>query len=119
MPIPYIPLEDEIGEKVKADPRNFKGKVNGKATVNATVWRGRNQESFLIHIIGTLNYCDRMKLFVKWKTTKTKRDNLQADLREHYNYIHIFQDVQDDTSPTQEREKVLESQETSPEKTSA
>ena len=64
-PIPYIPLEDEIGEKVKADPRTFKVKVDGKTTVNASVWMGGSQEGFLIQVINALNYCDRTKLFAK------------------------------------------------------
>ena len=87
-PIPYISLEDEIGDKVRADPCMFKVKVNGKTTVDASVWIGGSQESFLIHIIGVLNYCDRTKLFAKWKAVKNKRDNLQADLKESYDYIH-------------------------------
>ena len=37
-PFPYIPLKDEIGDKVKADPRTFKVKVDGKTTANASVW---------------------------------------------------------------------------------
>ena len=44
--LPYIPLEDETGEKVKADPCTIKVKVNGKTTANVLVWMGGNQESF-------------------------------------------------------------------------
>ena len=36
-PIPYIPVEDEIGEKVKHDSRTFKVKLDNKTTVNASV----------------------------------------------------------------------------------
>ena len=112
-------MEDDIGEKVKVDLRTFKVNVDGKTTVNVSVWTGGNQESCLIHIIGALNYCNRTKLFVKWKAAKTKRDGLQADLRESYDYICMLQDIQDDTSPMQEREKVPEAQETSPKRTLA
>ena len=103
-PILYIPLEDEIRDKVKADPPMFKVKVDGKTTINTSVWIGRSQESFLIHIIGALNYCDGTKLFAKWKAAKNERDNLQAFLKESYNYISILEKVQDNPVPTQESE---------------
>ena len=106
--IPYIPLEDEIGDKVTADP-----------SVNASVWTGESQESFLIHIIGAINYCNRTKLFEKWKAPKNERDNLQADLKESYNYVCMLEKVQENPVPTQERERGSEGQETSPERTLA
>ena len=37
LPIPYIPVEDKIGDKVKANLRTFKVKVDGKMTINASV----------------------------------------------------------------------------------
>ena len=36
--IPYIPVEDENGEKVKEDLHTFKVKIDDKMTVNALVW---------------------------------------------------------------------------------
>ena len=36
-PIPYIPVEDKIGDEVKADLRTFKVKVDGKMTINLSV----------------------------------------------------------------------------------
>ena len=40
--IPYIPVEDKIGEKVKHEALTFKVKIDDKITVNASVWTGRN-----------------------------------------------------------------------------
>ena len=41
-PIPYIPVEDKIGKKVKSKARMFKGNIDNKTTVNASVWTGGN-----------------------------------------------------------------------------
>ena len=116
-PIPYIPLEDEIGEKVKADPRTFKVKVDGKTTVNASVWMGGSQEGFLIHVIGALNYCDRTKLFAKWRIVKNTRDAFQRELDKSHNYVRMVEKVQVVPVPTQESEKGPECEEPSPERT--
>ena len=62
-PIPYIPVEGEVGKKVKNNARTFKVKIDDKMTVNASVWTGGNPEGFLIHILTTpfpvsnLYYC--------------------------------------------------------------
>ena len=36
-PIPYIPVDDKIGEKVKSDAQTFKVKIDNKSTVSATI----------------------------------------------------------------------------------
>ena len=43
-PIPYIPVDDKIGKKVKHEARTFKVKIDDKTTVNASVWTGGNPE---------------------------------------------------------------------------
>ena len=86
-PIPYIPLENKIGDKVKGDPRLFKVKTGNKMTVNASAWTCRNQDSFLINVIGALNYCIRTKLFDEWKSAKSKKDLHYKDLLDIQNFI--------------------------------
>ena len=61
-PIPYIPVNDKIGEKVKSELRTFKVKLDEKTTVNASVWTGGNPEGFLIQVISALGYIERSKL---------------------------------------------------------
>ena len=41
-PVPYIPVDDEIGEKVKSEARTFKVMLDEKTTVNASIWTGGN-----------------------------------------------------------------------------
>ena len=36
-PIPYIPVDNKIGNKVKSEARTFKVKIDNKTTVNAAV----------------------------------------------------------------------------------
>ena len=62
-PIPYTPLENKIGNKVKCNLHTFKAKIDKKNTNNGSVWLGGSQESFLGHVIGALNYCARTNLF--------------------------------------------------------
>ena len=66
----HIPVKSEIDTKVKGDPQTFKLKLNNKMTVNAAVWTGGGEESFLVHIMCVMSYCKRMDLFNKWKATK-------------------------------------------------
>ena len=111
-PIPYIPLKEEIRDKVTADPCTFKVKVDGKTTTNASVWTGGTQASFLIHVIGMLNYCNRKKLFVSGGPQKTRETSSSwACKKAMTTYVC--------PNPTQVRERVLEAQETSPKKTFA
>ena len=58
LPIPYIPVNDEIGEKVKSKAQTFKVKIDDKAMVNASVWTGGNPEGFLIHVISAMGYIE-------------------------------------------------------------
>ena len=58
----------------------------------------------MIHIIGAPNYCNRTKLFARWKAAKNKRNNPQADLKESYTYVRMLKNVQDNPVLTQERE---------------
>ena len=81
-PIPYIPVEDEIGEKVKHDLRTFKVKIDDKTTVNASVWTGGNPEGFLIHVNSALNYIKRSKLYEKWVSAKTAVAKADKDLQD-------------------------------------
>ena len=81
-PIPYIPVDDEIGEKVKSKVRTFKVKIDDKTTVNASVWTGGNPEGFLIHVISVLGYIENSKLYEKWESAKTQVDKCVADLQE-------------------------------------
>ena len=73
-PIPYIPVEGEVGEKVKIDARTFKVKIDAKTTVNASVWTGGNSEQFLIHVISATGYIERSKLFEVWASCKSEID---------------------------------------------
>ena len=81
-PIPYIPVEDEIGEKVKQDSQTFKVKINNKTAVNANVWTGGNPEGFLIHVTSALNYIKRSKLYEKWVSAKTAVAKADKDLQD-------------------------------------
>ena len=112
-------MDDEIGEKVKADLHTFKVKVNSKTTVNASVWMGGSQEGFLIYVIGALNYCNRTRLFARWSTVKSERDELRRGINESYDYVRILEKVQVIPGPTQESEKGPEGQEASTKRTLA
>ena len=109
-PIPYIPVENEIGDGVKGEPHTFKVKINEKTTVNASIWTGRNLEGFLIHVISALNYCARNKLIKKWTSAKNEKFLYKKDLQDINNYIWVLYNVK--KSPP-------ESKKTASEKTSA
>ena len=79
-PVPYIPVEDEVGEKVNNDNRTYKVKINDKTTINASVWTGGNSEQFLIHVISAMNYIERSKLFEAFQSFKTEIDKYNSDL---------------------------------------
>ena len=64
-PLPYIPVNDEIGKKVKSDVRTFKVKLDGKTTFNLSVWAGGNPKGFLILVISALGYIKRSMLLEK------------------------------------------------------
>ena len=81
-PIPYIPVDDEIGEKVKSEARGFKVKIDDKSTVNASVWTGGNPEGFLIHVISALGYIERSKLYNKSNSAKIAQDKCAAELQD-------------------------------------
>ena len=49
--IPYILVEDKIGKKVKREPRILKVEIDDKTAVNASVWTGGGDESFLVHVM--------------------------------------------------------------------
>ena len=88
-PIPYIPVEDEVGEKVKNDVQTFKVKIDNTTTVNASVWTGGNPKGFLIHIISTVGYIERSKLFKNWTSQKTQIDKYSKDVTDYNRYISI------------------------------
>ena len=81
-PIPYIPVEDEIGEKVKQDSRTLKVKLDDKTTVNAAVWTGGNPEGFLIHVTSALSYIKRSRLYEKWMKAKAAVVKCDKDLQD-------------------------------------
>ena len=88
LPIPYIPFNDEIGNKeVKSDARTFKVKIDNKTTVLASVWTGRNPEGFLIHVISAMNYIERSKLFEEWTSTRNAKEQHSKDLKETKEYL--------------------------------
>ena len=82
-PIPYIPVNNDIGKNVKSDARTFKVKLDDKTTVTASIWTGANPEGFLIHVISALGYIERSKLLEKWviakKTVKYHSVTLQSE----------------------------------------
>ena len=80
-PIPYIPVNNEIGVKVKSKKQTFKVKLDDKTVVNASVWTGGNPEGFLINVISALGYIERSKLFKKWVSARTEVDKYVKDLQ--------------------------------------
>ena len=79
-PVPYIPVEDEVGEKVNSDNRTYKVKINDQTTIHASVWTGGNSEQFLIHVISAMNYIERSKLFEAFQSFKEEIDKYNEDL---------------------------------------
>ena len=100
-PIPYISIDDEIGDKVKGDPRTFKVKIDKKIKINASVWLRGSQEGFLVHVIGALNYCVRMNLFNKWMSAK----KVKKDLVESRDYIRMLYKVQKQPDPAEPKKE--------------
>ena len=83
-PVPYIPVEDEVGDKVnKSENRTFKVKIDDKTNVNASVWTGGNSEQFLIHVISAMGYIERCKLFSAWTSFKTEIKKYKEDVTLH------------------------------------
>ena len=100
--IPYIPVENKIGNRVKGDLHTFKVKIGKRTTFNASIWIGGNQENFLIHVIGALNYCaTRTNLFNKWMSAKKAKVKHNKDLKECRDYICMLYDVQGPPDPTE------------------
>ena len=99
--IPYIPIEDEIRDRVKYNPGTFKVKMEEKTTVNMSVWLRGNQENFLVHAIVALNYCVRTNLFNKWKSAKKAKNKHYKELVEISNYLHSLDQVQETPTPAE------------------
>ena len=70
-PIPYIPVEDKMGKKVKHDVQSFKVKIDKKTTVNTSVWT----EGFLIHVISAVGYIEC------WVSARTEVYKYSNDLQ--------------------------------------
>ena len=67
-PIPYIPVEDDIGEQVKKSTggaKSFKIKLSDKTGVSHKCWKGGSNEAFLVHFGSVLSYCDHKNYFSK------------------------------------------------------
>ena len=68
-PIPYIPVEGDIGEQVEqamGGAKNFKIKLSDETGVlSHNCWDGGSNEAFLVHIISALSYCDHKHYFSK------------------------------------------------------
>ena len=90
-PIPYIPVEDKIGNKVKSDLCTFKVKIDSKTTINMAIWTGGNPKEFLIHVISAMKYIKCSKLFEEWyfakKQTITFRSDQSAPLSTGYKHL--------------------------------
>ena len=81
--IPYIPVDDKIGETVKSKAQTLKVKIDDKTAVDASVWTGGNPEGVLIHIISAMGYIERSRLYEKWVSAKTNDvDKYAADLQD-------------------------------------
>ena len=73
-PIPYIPVEDDIGEQVKKSTegaKSFKIKLSDETGVSHKCWDGSSNEAFLVHIISALSHCNCRHYFLKY--TKAER----------------------------------------------
>ena len=105
-PIPYIPVNDEIGKKVKSKARTFKVKIDDKSTVNASVWTGGNPEGFLIHVISALGYIEHSKLYDQWTSAKTAQDKCAADLHDSRNHVTKYLEIVKKQKKTQEESNV-------------
>ena len=86
-PIPYIPGEDEVGEKVKGDSRTYKVKIDDKTTVNASVWTGGNSKQFFIHVISATGYIERSKLYESWASFKSEVDGYWKDVANYKTFL--------------------------------
>ena len=64
-PIPYIPVKDKIGEQVNkvAGSQVFKLKLPDGTKVNHTQWDAGNNDTFIIHVMNVLSYCNRKGFF--------------------------------------------------------
>ena len=72
-PIPYIPAEDKIGEQVNkvAGSWVFKLQLPNSTKVNQTQWDVGNKETFIIHVMNALSYCDRKGFFKVYKEAES------------------------------------------------
>ena len=89
-PIPYIPVDDKIGNKVKSDACTFKVKIDDKKTVRTSIWTGGNPKGFLIHVIHKMKYLERTKLFEEWASVKNAKERHSKDLKETKEYLKIL-----------------------------
>ena len=93
-PIPYIPVEDDVVEKVKSESiRTYKVKIDDKTSVNASVWTGGSPEGFLIHVISAMGYIERCKLCYSWTSFKKEIDEYVRDVA---NFKTLLVDAKDD-----------------------
>ena len=71
-PIPYIPVEDEIGELVKKTSGDLEYKLNlpGETNVYHALWESGGVEAFLKHMMSAVSYVMRKGYFGEYEESK-------------------------------------------------
>jgi hypothetical protein len=80
-PIPYVPVVDEVQDTINAnsrEPRTQKIKLPNKTEFQAGVWNSGTPEEFLSHVKQAIHACDRMGLFLDYKTGLKNRNKSKA-----------------------------------------
>ena len=82
-PIPYIPVEDKIGDAVKeaSGTGSFKIKLPSGTKVTQSQWNSRNNKAFLIHVMSALSIIDRKGNFDAYKVAETKFDKTRKEAK--------------------------------------
>jgi hypothetical protein len=71
-PIPYIPIEDEVGESVKkaSGASEYKFELPGGTKVQHTLWDSGNSEAFLKHVTSAVSYVKRKGYFKEYEAAE-------------------------------------------------
>ena len=71
-PIPYIPVEDEVGELVIKASRalEYKLELLGGTKASRALWESGSVETFLKHVMSAMSYVTQKRYFVEYKEAK-------------------------------------------------
>ena len=82
-PIPYIPVEDEVGELVPKvyGASEYKLELPGRTKVQHALWESGSVEAFLKHVISTMSYVTRKCYFKEYEEAKREAGKAVYDAK--------------------------------------